>query len=29
MVRAEPEAVPTRLYVIFNWFEILKKKMAR
>jgi len=29
MLRAEPEAVPTRLFVIFNWFEILKRKMAR
>jgi len=29
MLRAEPEAVPTRLHVIFNWFEILKRKMAR
>jgi len=25
MVKAEPEAIPTRLHVIFNWFEELKR----
>jgi hypothetical protein len=27
MVRADPEAIPTRLRVIFNWFEELKAKV--
>jgi len=25
MVRAEPEAVPTKIHVIFNWFEELNR----
>ena len=27
MVRAEPEAIPTRLHVILNWFEELKARV--
>lgn len=27
MVKSDPEAVPTRINVIFNWFETLRAKV--
>jgi hypothetical protein len=27
IVKSDPEAVPTRINVIFNWFDVLKAKV--